>query len=161
MSTVSALGMYLTGNNNFIAYSTILAAAINIILNILFIPLYGIMAAALSTLAAFIILEAISYFVSQRYYKIPYENWKMYWMILIGVALYVIVILAEGYLSTTILEVIKFILLISYPLFLFFFNLYEKVELDRIHGSFKKWTNIQKLGSNVKEELKKFREGID
>jgi O-antigen/teichoic acid export membrane protein len=46
ISMVSSLGMYLTGNNYFIAYITLFCAALNIGLNFWLIPIYGMMGAA-------------------------------------------------------------------------------------------------------------------
>jgi O-antigen/teichoic acid export membrane protein len=48
------------------------AALLNLVLNALFIPRYGMMGAAWTTLASYAVLAAGMYAISQRYYPIPY-----------------------------------------------------------------------------------------
>jgi O-antigen/teichoic acid export membrane protein len=52
------------------------AALLNVALNFFFIPRYGSMGAALSTLIAYFVLVLIAYFVNQRLYPIRYEVGK-------------------------------------------------------------------------------------
>jgi hypothetical protein len=82
-------------------------------------------------------------------------------MTFIGIILYLISALIVEQLDLYIQILIKILLVLFYPFVLFFLRLYDKVELDRIHGSLKKWSRLENLGSNVKEELKKFKKGID
>src|SRR6185295_18738050 len=49
------------------------AALVNVVLNILLIPPYGMMGAAWATLAGFVTLIAIELTVSHRFYPIPYQ----------------------------------------------------------------------------------------
>jgi phosphotransferase system glucose/maltose/N-acetylglucosamine-specific IIC component len=123
--------------------------------------MFGIIAAALSTVAAFLLLEILTILASQRYYPVPYETYKIFAMTFIGIILYLISALIDEQLDLYIQILIKILLVLFYPFVLFFLRLYDKVELDRIHGSLKKWSRLENLGSNVKEELKKFKKGID
>jgi O-antigen/teichoic acid export membrane protein len=65
------------------------SALINIACNLLLIPLYGPMGAALSTLIAYVILVLIMYTVNQRIYPIPFEIGLFLVALLIGIALYI------------------------------------------------------------------------
>jgi O-antigen/teichoic acid export membrane protein len=65
-----------------------LAALVNIGLNIVLIPLYGSMGAAISTLIAFAFLALISYVVNQRIYPVPFEVGMFITGLVIGIALY-------------------------------------------------------------------------
>ena len=68
---------------------TTIAALLNIGLNIVFIPLYGSMGAALATLIAYATLALIMYVANQRIYPVPFEVGLFLLSLFIGVVLYV------------------------------------------------------------------------
>jgi O-antigen/teichoic acid export membrane protein len=70
-----------------VAFTTTAALA-NVGLNIILIPLYGSMGAAVSTLVAYILLALIGYVVNQRIYPVPYEIGIFAIGLLIGIVLY-------------------------------------------------------------------------
>lgn len=72
-----------------ISIYTTAAALINVALNLLLIPRYGAMGAAVSTLFAYIVLATIAYLVNCRLYPIPFEIGMFITALLIGIALYV------------------------------------------------------------------------
>ncbi len=55
------------------AVFTTIAAIINVGLNLILIPLYGPMGAAVSTLLAYIVLALVAYVVNQKLYHVSYE----------------------------------------------------------------------------------------
>ncbi len=57
----------------FVAVSIAAAASMNVLLNLLLIPAYGAMGAALSTLLAYAALALIAYLGNQSMYPIPFE----------------------------------------------------------------------------------------
>ncbi|GAC1303984.1 MAG: hypothetical protein NVSMB27_43300 [Ktedonobacteraceae bacterium] len=69
-------------------YATI-AAIVNLALNLVLIPRFQAMGAALATLLAYIVLALVAYIVNQRIYPIPFEIVKFSFALLLGVALYV------------------------------------------------------------------------
>lgn len=71
------------------------AALANVGLNIILIPLYGPMGAAVSTLVAYALLALIAYIVNQRIYPVPYEMGLFIIELLVGITLYV----GSGYLA--------------------------------------------------------------
>jgi len=48
---------------------------------------------------------------------------------------------------------LKTVLVLSYFLLLYWLNFFEKVELERISGFWRKWRSISRLGENLKNEL--------
>ena len=72
-----------------ISIYTTVAALINVALNLLLIPHYGAMGAAVSTLFAYIVLATIAYIVNCRLYPIPFEIGMFITALLIGIALYI------------------------------------------------------------------------
>jgi O-antigen/teichoic acid export membrane protein len=68
----------------FIALGTTLAALINVLLNIIFIPIFGYLAAAYTTLVSYFILLVLHYLISKKYEKrIIYNEQNMITTILI------------------------------------------------------------------------------
>jgi O-antigen/teichoic acid export membrane protein len=131
MRLTASLGMMLTKNTKHIAWITIASSALNIILNFIFIPHFGIMAAAFNTLISFLIFYLLTQSMSNKYYRINYENYKLFVMISVGA------ILASGaYLlpemSLVLRFSIKLILTALFPFILYIFNFYEKAELEII-----------------------------
>jgi len=70
---VYGAGLYIMKKTNFLMYSTLLCGILNLLLNILLIPHYGIMGAAYATLVAYAMLIAIIYRTSSQYLKISVE----------------------------------------------------------------------------------------
>jgi O-antigen/teichoic acid export membrane protein len=81
-------GANITRRTWMAAVFTTLAAIINIILNLILIPHYGAMGAAVSTLLAYIVLASAAYIVNQRIYPVPFEIGTFVVALLIGIALY-------------------------------------------------------------------------
>ena len=75
------LGMYfnlsiwykLTDKTRFGMYLSLIGAVVTIALNYVFIPKIGFMASAWTTLAAYSIMVIISYILSRKHYKVPYN----------------------------------------------------------------------------------------
>lgn len=125
----ASLGMLLTKNTKYIGITTIISAAVNIALNFIFIPVYGIIAAAANTLIAYVLFYFLTLYKSNQYYRIPFEHWKLFVLIAVGSALAsVIYFLPDISLFPAI--IVKLAIIISFPFVIYFFNFYEKAELD-------------------------------
>ena len=68
-------GVYLLERPGLIAWIRGLGAVSNIILNLLFIPEYGIVGAACATCISFILMALILYLINLKVFSIPY-NWN-------------------------------------------------------------------------------------
>jgi O-antigen/teichoic acid export membrane protein len=129
MRLTASLGMMLTKNTKHVAWITIAASALNIILNFILIPRFGIIAAAINTLVSFFIFYLVTQFISNKYFRIEYENNKLFLMIMTGSILASgIYLLPEMNLFLSFL--VKIILVSFFPFILFFFKFYEKAELE-------------------------------
>jgi len=69
---------------------TLCAAALNIGLNLLWIPAHGMMGAAYATVVAFAVLFGLTHLVAQKYYTIPYEYGKLLRLVLLVGVVYTI-----------------------------------------------------------------------
>ncbi len=63
----------LTDKTKYGMYFSIFGALITIILNLVLIDIYGYMASAWATLAAYGSMSVVSYFYGKKYYKVPYK----------------------------------------------------------------------------------------
>jgi O-antigen/teichoic acid export membrane protein len=66
-------GIHLSKKTSRYPWLLIVPALLNIALNIVMIPRYGMMGAAVSTLFSFALVLVLTYIVSQRYYRVTYE----------------------------------------------------------------------------------------
>jgi len=127
----ASLGMLLTKNTKHIAWITLGAAGLNIVLNFIFIPVFGIIAAAINTLVSFIIFYIITQNFSDKYYKIPFENYKIYLMLISGSIIAGTIYFLP--VMNSVLEIcIKLLLVVLFPFVLYLFRFFEKAELEII-----------------------------
>ena len=63
----------ITDLTKFGAYISVFGAILTLAINLLFIPKFGYMASAIATLVAYASMAFISYFIGQKYYKVPYN----------------------------------------------------------------------------------------
>ena len=160
VSLVSSLGMYLTGKNHFVAYITLFCAALNIGLNFLLIPTFGILGAAVNTLVAFFVLDILSNMASNKYYKISFENYKLFKIFFIGTILF----LLSSYFDQSIMAIkfpIKIFVIIIYPFVLFYWKLFDNNEVQALHGAVIKWKNPLKWISLLKNEVATFKNKLE
>jgi O-antigen/teichoic acid export membrane protein len=151
MSMISSLGMYLTSKTTYVAIITIISAIINIVLNFLLIPIYGILGAAINTFIAFVILYFLSLFVSNKFYKIKFESLRLLLIFVVSLLLMIIsyLIKMESFWENLIL---KFSLILGFPLILYFTSFYQVSEVRTIRAIIKKWKNPSDWISNLKNQ---------
>jgi len=85
---IFTVGVTLTKKTKYISFANIIAAILNIILNFIFIPKFGMIGAALASLISFIIRTIILYFNAQRHYHINYDIIRIssYIFVLLGIS---------------------------------------------------------------------------
>ena len=72
ISTITGYGIFFAKKSQYSLFSTVAGATVNLILNFIFIPQYGIVAAAATTLIGYLIMFGISYFFSRKLYPCDY-----------------------------------------------------------------------------------------
>jgi O-antigen/teichoic acid export membrane protein len=82
-------GVYIRRKTTYSILFMSIAASVNLLLNIFFIPHFGAMGAAVSTLIAYITLVLVTYIANQKIYPIRYETGLFIIELCVGVALYV------------------------------------------------------------------------
>ncbi len=66
-------GIYLEEKTKYLPAITGLGAILNVVSNLILVPIWGILGGALSTLFSYIFMSAGIFYVSQKFYKIEYE----------------------------------------------------------------------------------------
>jgi O-antigen/teichoic acid export membrane protein len=72
VSNIALAGIVLTRRTGYIAIYTGAALALNVVLNVILIPPWGMMGSAFATLAAYVLLAALYYWRGQILYPTPY-----------------------------------------------------------------------------------------
>jgi O-antigen/teichoic acid export membrane protein len=145
---VSLTGINISKKTVVNARYIIFVAAFNIGLNILLIPSFGYMGAAIATLISQLIYFLFIYYFAQKYYPIKYEITKVIKIIGTGILIYLISILTND-MSLLARLLIKSLLFISFPFILYPLKFYEPIELNRLHGFWLKWRNPRNWHNNI------------
>ncbi|MFZ5516981.1 MAG: lipopolysaccharide biosynthesis protein [Candidatus Zhuqueibacterota bacterium] len=122
------IGVLLKSKTIFYTLIATIGAAINITLNIVFIPGYGMIAAAINTAISYLFILIFMYIVSSRLYRVNYEKARIVKIVTVGIALYLIgTFVPESPLGMSI--ILKVGLLISYPILLYTMKFFRHTEI--------------------------------
>ncbi|MDA3892344.1 MAG: oligosaccharide flippase family protein [Salinivirgaceae bacterium] len=129
-----------------------ITSMLNIGLNMFLIPIWDIYGAAFATLISQIFFFISVYIAAQRIHYIPYELRNTIVLIAI-LAIYVIVGFAISELDILVRLGIKALLLISYPVVLYFFNYFDIMEKKNIKQLIDTWRKPGKFKENLNRFL--------
>jgi O-antigen/teichoic acid export membrane protein len=128
---ISLTGLHITKKTKIVAIAISSMAVINILLNIILIPVWNFIGAALATLVAQILFFIGIYIIAQRKYHIPYELIKIIKIMGVAIAIFFVGQLTNDY-ELWMRLLFKHLLLFLFPVLLYFWNFYDQVELERI-----------------------------
>jgi O-antigen/teichoic acid export membrane protein len=123
-------GIYIEEKTKYLPFVTGLGAAVNIVVNYVLIPVYGIMGAALATLISYFVLTIGLFFVSQKFYKINYEYsviFRIFFACIILGSIYYYL-----YTNDQVNFFIKLIFLVGFLVMLYLFRVIKISELKSI-----------------------------
>jgi len=122
-------GILCTGRTFSVTLVSIVGIGVVLVWNFIFVPIYGLIGAATSNLAAFVVRLALIYVISQRRFPIPFEGRRLATIFVVAFLLFLvsqIVTLSSPFL--TFLIRVGFVAV--FPLVLFFTGFYTKAEID-------------------------------
>ena len=158
MRETTSYGLLINKKSRIIGMNVVIATVLNIVLNILLIPVWNIFGTAVATLLTQLVYWMLNYYFSQKEYFIPYEKRKILIMFLTGALLsFAGFFLNEMHIVPRL--IIKTMCVISFPFLLYLFNFYEQVELQSIRGFVTKWSDLRNLRKNLRS-LKGIQEEI-
>ena len=127
---ILAAGFNLTKKTKYVPLIVGVGAIMNLGLNFLLIPNYGMMGAAVATLISYLILPIGSYFVSRRFYPIKYEWSRVSKIFLAAVLIYVGSLYITNN-SAIISGLLKAMTLFAYPALLYVFGFFKHEEIQK------------------------------
>lgn len=149
MREVSVYGLLVRKKTNRISIIIIVSAVLGLGLNILLIPVWDAMGAAIATLIAQFFYWWLLHYTAQKTYFIPYENRKVIVLFIAGALLsYAGMLVNDAALLPRLF--VKLLFLASFPVILYFFDFYEEAELRAIKGFAKKWSDLRNLRENIR-----------
>ena len=147
---VAFTGLNITKKTRVIALLIISAALLNILLNLLLIPAWNFIGAAIAATISQVTFFILTYRFAQKHYPISYEIKKVVLMIVIGICIY-----SAGFLLNALPLMLrlatKFLAIASFPLILYWFGFYESIELERLGQLWAKWRNPLEWGKNLRK----------
>ena len=127
---------------------TLSAGFLNFGLNIAMIPWLGTIGAAISTTLTQILASVWLYYQVRKHDSIRYEIIKIGKILILGLSFYLIsALIQDQTLFWRIL--IKSVLLLAFFFLLYLWNFYEKIEITRLKGAWKKWANLKNFWHNI------------
>lgn len=149
MREVSIYGLIAAKKTGRISIIVFVSAALNILLNILFVPMWNATGSAFATFLSQFFYWIILHYFAQSSYYIPYENKRLMIIFFTGSLIsFSGLLLNEVEIIPRIL--IKILLLGSFPVFLYFLGFYEKTELVTMRTLALKWSNLRNLRNNLR-----------
>jgi len=138
------IGVYLQKQTKYLPYITGAGAISNVAANVVLIPMYGIMGAAIATLVCYAVIATSIYFTSRRFYEVQYEWSKIGRLVLVTAFLfggYVLFGGPENRLADTVLRVvISIVFVASLPAL----GIIEKNEVREVLLRLKAWRPQQR-----------------
>lgn len=141
MNYFVGVGLFLSNKTRYYLIPSFAALFVNIAINFILIPAYGMIGAALSVFIAQVIYSSTLAYLSGKFFKINFEWGKVILICSIAILIYAISQLLNSY-SAWIAFPIRLFLLALFPLLLYKLNFFEPIEIQRLKqtvtGLFKK-----------------------
>ena len=125
-------GIHIAGKTKFFPLLSASTAALNIALNFLLIPHYGMMGAAAATTLSFFASAAGAWLLAQRFYPVRYEYSRLFKIALAAAASYFTALLVEPQATLGGILWYLFFGLVAFPLLLLVVGFFGKRELVEI-----------------------------
>lgn len=129
--------LFLKMKTNWVFIGTLAGATFNIAINLFFVPIYGIVAAAWATFFAFLIQFLIIFGLANYFYKFQYEYKRIFLIILSTIAISLVSIFIGINIYYDIL--IKLMLLIVFIIFIIMIVLTDSDEVNYISSFFSRF----------------------
>ncbi len=138
---ITCLGMTISRKMKYFAINTILAAVLNIVLNFILIPKYGMIGAGWATASSYLFLTLAYYFSSQKFIPL-----KIDWSKIIKLSFISLGVITFGSIfwrfSPFVNLVIKILEFAFFLILLYLFAIIEKQEIIYLKVSFKKLAKL-------------------
>lgn len=131
MRYLLTLNLSIVKKTLIVAIIVTIMSGLNLGLNLLLIPRYEAMGAAVSTMITQLVFMLTTYVVAQKHYPVAYEIRKLIMIFLVG-SLLIVLGFSINELSLLARLILKSVIWLSFPIILYLMRFYEQVELNRI-----------------------------
>ncbi|MBJ95303.1 MAG: hypothetical protein CMP23_12645 [Rickettsiales bacterium] len=132
-------GLFYFKKNTLIPVITILSGLLNVVLNLLWIPEFGLVGAAWATFVGYVALALGVRWACRRYTRLPFETGRVGWLMFVLLSVVGLAVLLEGLLPLWWELSVKIMLLAMVPLLLHWVGFWRPEELawlkQRLVGS--------------------------
>lgn len=136
-------GLVMTKNGLRISANILVGAIVNIGLNFLLIPYWGILGAAYSTLISFVVLNGLRLHCSAKFYGLRFDIGRLLHITFAGIGLYALSLLIGNSNSMAIDLGVKILILLSFVLVILFTGFFTSKEKEGLQEA---WDNIRSIG---------------
>jgi O-antigen/teichoic acid export membrane protein len=151
LKNVATNGLTIVKKTKIIAVILTIMSLLNVILNLILISFFDVIGAAVAGLLTQIIFFIMMYQYAQKYYFIPYEISKIVKMVAVAL-LFVSLLPLVNQLSLVIRLMTKCVFIIIYPVILYYWNLFEQIEIVRLKEIWITWRNPAKWKENFSKK---------
>lgn len=148
LTDVVNIGLRIAKKTSRITLMTTIVSILNLVLNILMIPVLGAEGAALASFISHLIFFLGLFYFSNKVYPIQFEWRKVILIFSIGAALVYVSLLTNG-MHLAIRLIVKTSAIVLFPFILYLFNFYEEVELEQIKKIWLQWKNPKNWKENI------------
>jgi O-antigen/teichoic acid export membrane protein len=129
LTFVGGVGINLQNKTIYRPFIVGAAALLNLALNVLLIPSYGMMGAATATVLAFLLQSLLTFAIALRFYSVPYQYLRLAKVALIGLGIYGLsLFVSAASLPQALAE--KALLVLFFPLLLRITGFFQPAELS-------------------------------
>jgi len=136
-------GMAMKNKSYHISGILLVSACVNIGLNFIFIPYWGILGAAFATLISYIVWNGLKMYYSAKFYDLHFDLNRLGFITLVGIGLYLGGLFVADTDSLFLNIGIKFLVLLVYPFLFFIVNFFTPREKEYI---WKLWSSLKSDG---------------
>lgn len=151
---ITALGITIKEKTWYFTLIIVITALFNVGVNFYFIPKYGFVGAGIATLLSYILYWSLAYILSQKFFKVNHNLFKLFSYIIIALFASCIIPYFQLKLNIQILFLLKSVILIILVLLPFVLKIVTYGEVKNYIFSFKKSSIEQDIKDGVKEEIK-------
>ena len=144
-------GLIIEKKTKIISSLMIFVSILNIGINILLVSYFGTFGGATATLLTQILFFIFIYHFAQKHYPISYEIKKIMLMTLLAGAIVIVSFLFVNSMELFPRLMIKLLLIIIFPLLLYFLRFYDPIEIERLKGAWNKWKNPKHWKNNLSQ----------
>ena len=152
MGSFFGLGTLMAKKSWYISMNTFFALFLNIGLNFLFIPLLGIIGAALATLFSYFLWNILKMYFSAKFYNLNFELLRLLKITVVGIGLYLCSLYLTFNFDMYYSIIGKFILILIYFPAFFFIGFFNEKEMQYIKSFFSSVKN-----SGIASTIQKIR----